>query len=498
MLAIVLLALAPPQPDAPPRFVHEDSVFAVAFAPDGQSLASAGIDRVIRLWKTSSGELLRTVGRHEGRILALQFSPDGKLLASTSSDLKVHLWNPQEGKLLRTLDGHSDTIQAVAFSPDGKFVATSALDQTIRLWDAHTGKVFRSIEYPDERAPALVFTPDGQELLVGFNPAPKVRAYSVTSGKSTREWSVQRSGDLTGVAVAGNYLVACTASGALLRADLLTNQAEKVGTPSSNGALSLAASADGKLLLVGGARGEIDLIETATLKGIRTFDSSTSGFHVLDRPRRGAADVRIRTVGFSPTAEFLVAGNELGYLRVWRTLDLIPKQVFTQSKLTDKELADAWAALANADPALDYVHLARLGAYPEQALPYLAGRFQPAPPVDEKQVRAWIAQLDDDDFAVREKAHQALRGVARAAEPILRGAKNLPAEAARRVQELLEPLAQAVPEAERLRDQRLVLLLQLLGSPEACKLLDRLATGGATAPLTRDARAALDRLGRSR
>jgi dipeptidyl aminopeptidase/acylaminoacyl peptidase len=489
------------QPEEPPRFLHDDSVQAVAFAPDGQTLASASIDRSIRLWKTSTGELVRTVGQHEGRILALTYSPDGKTLASTSSDLKVHLWNPAEGKLVRTLNGHTDTIQAVAFSPDGKFLATSALDQSVRLWDADTGKVFRVIEYPDDRAPALSFSPDGKDLLVGFTPVPKVRRYSLATGKVTTEWIVHKHGDLTSLAVAGQFVIAGTANGALLRADLTGKlEPEKIGPPSASGCLTLAASPDGKMFLVGGLRGEIDLLETATLKLIRSFDCQTTGFHVLDQ-RRSDGMAPVRSVGFTLTAGFLVAGNQAGSLRVWRLIDLIPPKVLTASKLTEKEVAEAWEALTNLDPTQGYLALARLGAYPEQALAFFAERLKPAPAIDEKQVRAWIAQLDDDDFNVREKAHLELRAIRKAAEGILRDAlssKKLPNEAARRVEELLEPLSQPRPEGERLRDQRLVLLLQVLGTPEARKLLERLASGSESSPTTLDARAALDRLDRGR
>jgi DNA-binding beta-propeller fold protein YncE len=501
MLPILLMALAQNPAPEPPRFLHEDSVQAVAWSPDGQSLASASIDRSIRLWKTATGELLRTVGQHEGRILALTFSPDGKTLVSTSSDLKVHLWDPAEGKLVRTLNGHKDTIQAVAFSPDGKYLATSALDQTIRLWDPATGKVFRIIEYPDDRAPALVFSPDGQEVLVGFNPVPKVRAYNVTTGKISQEWIVSKNGDLTSLARAGNFLVAGTASGVVVRIDLArVLEPEKIVTPGAYGCLALAASPDGKLLLVGGSGGEIDLLETATMKAIRSFNYRTNGFHVLDQRPMGGSD-RIRSVGFSPTGGFLVAGTGEGFMRVWRLLDLIPPRLLTASQLTDREITDAWEALTNPASEPAYLALARLGAYPTQTLAFIGERLKPAPSVEEKQVRAWIAQLDDDDFAVREKAHLELRAVRKSAEAILRDAlasKKLPTEAARRVEELLEPLTHPLPEGERLREQRLILLLQVLGTPEARKLLERLASGAAASPTTRDARAALDRLAPAR
>lgn len=493
MLTLLLL-LAGQVPESP-RFLHDDSVQTVAFAPDGQTIASAGIDRSIRLWKSATGELVREVGQHEGRIFALTFSPDGKQLASTSSDLKIHLWDPAAGKLVRTLHGHTDTIQAVAFSPDGTHLATAALDQTVRLWDPATGKVFRVIDYTEDRAPSLAFSADGKRVYVGYNPSPHVRGYDVTTGKEVFNAAVHKNGDLTCVVVAGRYLVVGTASGFLRRFDL--EHSTEPGRAGVGGAcLSLAASADGKLLLVGGSEGGIDLIETATLQSIRSFDCATVGFHVLDRLRERIM-TRVRTVAFSTTAAFLVAGDQSGSLRVWRLLDLIPAKTLTASRLTDEELKQAVAGLSANESAEAFLSLARLGHYPEQALPALAARIKPPQATDEKQVRAWIAQLDDDEFEVRDMAHQKLLAIRVEAEAILRAAlasKTLPREAARRVDELLEPLTRTSLEGGQLFEQRLVLLLQVLGTAESRKLLETLAAGAAGSTTTRDAKAALTRL----
>ncbi len=497
MAVTLALGQGPEAPREAPRFLHEDSVQAMDFSPSGKHLVSAGIDRTIRLWNTATGELVRTIGEHEGRIFALTFSPDGQLLASAGADLKVQLWNPTTGKVVRTLKGHTDTIQALAFNPDGTLLATAALDQTIRLWDPRTGKLVRTLEYPDDRAPALCFGSDGRDLYVGFSPGPQVRRYQVATGKVVRSWPVARNGDLTCLTMAGPFGFAGTASGIVWRFDPENlHPPERVPIPSAEGCLVLTTSPDGKLLLVGGPWGGLDLIEIATLRVIRSFGMRTPGFHVLDQRPRMNVNPRIRSVTFSPTSAFLAAGNQEGYLRLWRLIDLLPPKVLTASRLTPTELQTAWDALTgDAEPA--YQALARLATYPEQTLPLLSRRQKPAVAVDGKQVQDWITQLDDDDFDIREKAHQNLRAIAPTIEATLREVQRdgkLPTEAARRVAELLEPLSPIRPDAERLRDQRVVLLLQLIGSPEAAKFLRTLAAGDRASPTTTDARDALDRL----
>jgi WD40 repeat protein len=68
---------------------------------------------------------------HTNPVNAVAFSPDGHTLASGSSDHTTRLWNIPFG----LLTGHTDTVKGVAFSPDGHTLATGSDDQTVRLWD---------------------------------------------------------------------------------------------------------------------------------------------------------------------------------------------------------------------------------------------------------------------------------------------------------------------------------------------------------------------------
>jgi WD40 repeat protein len=108
---------------------------AIATSPDGQMLADAGVDRVVRLRNATTLEITREIRAHDGPIMALAFHPGGGILATASEDLTVKLWDLSSGKLIEKLQGPVGPPKTLVFSPDGKRIACLASDRTLRIWD---------------------------------------------------------------------------------------------------------------------------------------------------------------------------------------------------------------------------------------------------------------------------------------------------------------------------------------------------------------------------
>ncbi|KAJ2738870.1 HIR complex subunit [Coemansia sp. Cherry 401B] len=193
-----------------PAWLHHDAdkktataIFSVDFHPDGQRLATGGMDGKVRLWRTdalrggSDEPRLATLAAHTGAVLCVRFSHGrGQFLATGSDDMVVLVWELDRGadyaglgagslgdagsevwRPTRRLTGHASDVCDMAWSPQNRYLATCGLDNRVLVWDARRG--FARVATLDAHT--------GFVKGVTFDPAGKYLA-SQSDDKTLRIW----------------------------------------------------------------------------------------------------------------------------------------------------------------------------------------------------------------------------------------------------------------------------------------------------------------------
>ncbi|HBE24058.1 MAG TPA: hypothetical protein DDW33_00035 [Ktedonobacter sp.] len=143
---------------------HPYPVYALAWSPGGQNIASAGQDKTVQIWDATTGDKSITYTHQGASENAVAWSPDGQRVASGSSDTTVQVWDAATGKYILTYSGHSDTIRTLAWSPDGTSIASGGDDNTVQIWNAVVGHHINAYRGHSGKVWSAVWSRDGTQI----------------------------------------------------------------------------------------------------------------------------------------------------------------------------------------------------------------------------------------------------------------------------------------------------------------------------------------------
>jgi WD40 repeat protein len=286
---------------------HSDVILHLAWATDGRRLATAGFDRVVKLWNVNDWTELATFGPFDESVYCVSFSPDDRRLAATVRNAPLKVWDIERPQETIELFGHTALVTAASFCPDGWRLLSASDDGTVRLWDATQITGHAQLHGHSGKVRTVAFSPRGDLLASGSVEGGDVILWDAATMHPLRLFRSNAGANELAFSPDARYLAAVSGlaptDGYLTIWDVEENRQTLQMAFDATPLFGIAWAPDGRSLAVQAVDGGLRLVASRDCEILAELPSGGGGAH--------------GSVAFSRDGEWLLAAGGDNAARVW-------------------------------------------------------------------------------------------------------------------------------------------------------------------------------------